>query len=167
MMAIFNASSMERLCAPNVLNPASRARDAYSSLAALRRVGLKSGLELIVHTRREADFVTTAPRRIPGAAVVDDLRIRAIVTVRREPAPSRAEIVVRIAFVDGIRRVDIPVNVLVEAVLPRNGVHVRRIIAVRRIVIALAGRISRSRSGMAPAHADVILDRKILRQGEP
>ena len=111
--------------------------------------------------------MTTAPRCIARSAVVDDLRIRAIVTVRREPAPARADIVVRVAFVDGIRRVDIPVNVLIEAVLPRNGVHVRRIIAVRRIVIALAGRVSRCGSRMCPTHAHVILDRKILRQGEP
>src|ERR1700730_5947667 len=128
---------------------------------------LNRELELIVHARGKADFTTTAPRRIARAAVVDDLRIRAIVTVRREPAPSRADIVMRIAFVDRIRRVEIPVNVLVEAVLPRNGVHVRRIVATRRIVIALAARISRSRPGVSPADADVVFDRKILRERHP
>src|SRR5258708_10806866 len=170
MIAIFNALRPWSACggAPNVLNPTARGqgRVFVPGRIAGRRPYIRE-LELIVHTRGKADFTATAPRRIARAAVVDDRRIRAIVTVRREPAAPGAEIVVGVAFVDGIRRVGIPVNVLVEAVLPRDRVHVRRVVATRRIVVMLPARISRSRSGVSPAHADVVLGENILRERHP
>src|SRR5260221_11850984 len=124
-------------------------------------------LELVIHTRGKTYLVTAAPGRVAGAAVVDDRGIRAVVTVRREPAATGTDIVVSVALVDRIGRVEIPIEALVETVLPRNGIHVRRVIATQRIVVVLPARIARGRSCMRPTNTDVILRREVLGEGKP
>src|ERR1700732_4809350 len=101
--------------------------------------------------------MASAPGRGSGAAEVSERLSRTVVAVRRHAAAASAQIIVRIAVVDRFRRIDVPVQALVEAVLPRNRVHVRLIIEISRVVVMLPARISRCPTGMAPANADVIL----------
>src|SRR6202030_1391637 len=80
---------------------------------------------------------------------------------------SGAEVIVLIAMVDSKRAVDIPVQLLVQVVLPGDGVHVGRVISVGRIEIVLATRISRRPSRMRPANAHRIPASNLLGRGEP
>src|SRR5580658_4219449 len=84
-----------------------------------------STLELVVQARGDANLMASAPRRRSRAAVIVDHGIRAVVAIRGHAASAGADIVVRIAVIDGVRRIQIPVQALVEAVLPGGGVHVR------------------------------------------
>ena len=121
-----------------------------------------SALERVVQTGRESDLMTSAPSRRSGAAVVNERLRRAVMTIRRDAAASRAEIIVRVAVVDRIRRVDIPVQILVETMFPRRREHIRIVRDARRIVVVLAARIARRGAGVRPAYAEVILRREVL-----
>src|SRR5712664_701949 len=124
-------------------------------------------LELVVHTRGKTHLAAAAPGRVAGAAVVDDRGVRGVVTIRREPAAAGADIVVGVALVDRVRRIEIPIEVLVEVVLPRDRVHVRPVIAIQRIVVVLPARIAGGRSRMRVTNAEVILRREVLGEGKP
>src|SRR3984885_9678208 len=77
-------------------------------------------LELVVQARGDADLMASAPGRRSGAAVVGEHGVRAVVAIRGHAAAAGAEVVVSIAVIDGVRRIQIPVQALVEAVLPGN-----------------------------------------------
>src|SRR5450755_1567816 len=85
--------------------------------AGCRNNAMLGRLELVVDTRRDAHFLATAPGRISGTGVVDHRGVRGVVAVRREAAATCADVEVRIALVDRFGRIQIPVHVLVEAVL--------------------------------------------------
>src|SRR5882757_8641653 len=169
MIAIFNAIRPWSACegAPNVLNPTARGQGRLFVPGRIAERRPYRELKLIIHSRGKVDFTTTAPRGIAGAAVVDYRGIRRIVTVGREPAATGAKIIMRVPLVDRVRRIEIHVNVLVEAVLPRDRIHVSRIVATQRIVVVLPARIARSRPGMSPADAEIVLGGKILRERHP
>src|SRR6267142_2013444 len=98
------------------------------------------GLELVVQAGGNPDDATSAPSRVPGTAVVDDDGVRAIVTIRRKPSAAGAEIIMGVTLIDRVGRIEIPIEVLVEAVLPRDRVHICRVIATQRIVVVLPAR---------------------------
>src|SRR5712672_1229117 len=125
------------------------------------------GLELVVQSGRNPDDATSAPSRVPGTAVVDDDGVRAIVTIRRKPAAAGAEIIMGVTLIDRVGRIEIPIEVLVEAVLPRDHVHIRRVMAAQRLLVVLPARIARSRFRMRPTYADVILRREVLGKRKP
>src|ERR1700736_2715026 len=108
-----------------------------------------------------------APGRRSRTAVIVEYGVGPVVAVGGDAAAAGAEVVMGIAVVDGVRRVDIPVQVLVEAMLPGNGIHVRLILGTVRIVVMLPARISRRCSGMRPADAEVILRRQVIRRRKP
>src|SRR5882757_4820505 len=116
-------------------------------------------LELVVHARRKTHLAAAPPGGVAGTAVVDDRGVRGIVTVRRQPAAAGSDIIVGVAMVDGVGRIDVPIEVLVEVVLPRGREHIRVVVAAQRIVVVLPARVARSLSGMRPTNADVILRR--------
>src|SRR6202034_2233673 len=124
--------------------------------ATCRNNAMLGRLELVIQTRRDADEVAAAPCGWSRAAVIREHGIRTIVAIRRETAAAGTDVIVSIAIVDGVCRIQVPVQTLVEAMLPRNGVHVGRIDDSGRIVVVLAARISRRITGMRPADADVI-----------
>src|SRR6266851_536198 len=125
------------------------------------------GLELVVQAGGDRDDVTSAPSRVPGTTVVNDYGVRRIVTIGREPAATGSEIVMGVALVDRIGRIEIPIEVLVEAVLQRHRVHIRPVVAIQWIVVVLPARIARGRSRMRPTNADVILRREVLGKRKP
>src|SRR5258706_8272306 len=125
------------------------------------------GLELVVQAGGNPDDATSAPSRVPGTAVVDDDGVRAIVTIRRKPSAAGPEIVMGVTLIDRVGRIEIPIEVLVEPVLPRDRIHIRRVIAAQRIVVVLPARIARSRSPMRPTNAEVILRPEVLGKRKP
>src|SRR5216684_3860334 len=165
MIAIFNdvrpwsAKNHARIDKPHRKRPGVRA-----PLVSLRKVlpnhsgpcyfDRSPSLELVVQAGRNPNDSAPAPSRVPGTAVVDDDGVRAIVTIRRKPAAAGAEIIMGVTLIDRVGRIEIPIEVLVEAVLPRDRVHIRRVIAAQRIVVVLPARIARSRSRMRPTNAD-------------
>src|ERR1700721_4511409 len=73
----------------------------------------------------------------------------------------------RIAVVLGLRSIEVRVKMLVETMLPGDGVQVRSVIRHRRIVVVLAGRVARRRAGVRISEADIVGSSDILRQKEP
>src|ERR1700674_5082718 len=94
--------------------------------------------ERVMQTGRDTDLMTSAPRRRSGAAVVNERLGSAVMTIRRDAAPSGAQIIVRVAVIDRIRRVEIPVQVLIETMFPRRREHIRVVRGAGRIVVVLA-----------------------------
>src|SRR6202022_1087674 len=114
-------------------------------------------LEPVVDPRREAYETASPPRGRARAAIVDVRRVRGIVTVISDAAPTRAQVIVRIAVIDGQRRVDVPGQLLIDLVLVGQRKHVGVVVRVGRIVIMLTARIARRRPGMRPAGAHTVL----------
>src|ERR1700731_4485379 len=108
------------------------------------------GLELIVHTNRHPDFMTAAPGRRSRTAVIVEYGVGPVVAVGRDTSAAGADVVMGVAVVDGVGRVEIPVQVLVEVMLPGNGIHIRLVLRIVRVVIVLPARIARRRPGMRP-----------------
>src|ERR1700719_2363087 len=126
-----------------------------------------SDSERVMQTGRDTDLMTSAPRRRSGAAVVDERLGGAVMTIRRDAAPSGAQIIVRVAVIDRIRRVEIPVQVLVETMFPRRREQIRVVRGAVRIVVVLAARIAHRRAGMPPPDTEIILRREVLGRGKP
>src|ERR1700734_4385139 len=124
-------------------------------------------LELVVQARGDADLMASAPRRRSGAAVIGEHGVRAVVAIRGHAASAGADVVVSIAVIDGVRRIQIPVQALVEAVLPRDRVHIRMVVGGVRVVVVLPARVARRLTRMPPAYAEIVLGREILRCREP
>src|SRR5258708_36547732 len=124
-------------------------------------------LEPVVDPRREAYETASTPRGRARAAIVDVRRVRGIVTVISDAAPTRAQVIVRIAVIDGQRRVKVPGQLLVDLVFISQSKHVGVVIRVGRIVIVLPTRIARRLSRMRPTGAHTVLLVERLRQGEP
>src|ERR1700692_4030445 len=94
-----------------------------------------TGLELVVHTHRHPDQMTAAPGRGSRTAVIVEYGAGPVVAVGRDASAAGAHVVMGVAVVDGVGRVEIPIQVLVEVMLPGNGVHVRLVLRIVRVVI--------------------------------
>ena len=77
-------------------------------LRSWRWTGDIATLEPVVDPRRESYETASPPRGRACAAIVDVRRVRGIVTVISDAAPTRAQVIVRIAVIDGQRRVEVP-----------------------------------------------------------
>src|SRR5271163_3475674 len=64
-------------------------------------------LELVIQTGGNADEVASTPGRRSRAAVIREHGIRAVVAIRRHAPAASAQIVVSIAVIDGIRRIEV------------------------------------------------------------
>src|SRR5258708_29023584 len=124
-------------------------------------------LEPVAGARRGDWQPASTPRGRARAAIVDVRRVRGIVTVISDAAPTRAQVIVRIAVIDGQRRVKVPGQLLVDLVFISQRKHVGVVIRVGRIVIVLADWIGRRLSLMrrTSAHLSLLVQR--LRQGQP
>src|ERR1700716_1695954 len=98
-------------------------------------------LKLVIQPRRESLDAAAAPCRGTRAAVVNEHRVGPVVAVRREPPAAGAQIVVRIAVIDGQGRVEIPGQLLVELVPPGNRVHIGRIARSKRVEVMFSARV--------------------------
>src|ERR1700722_140635 len=118
--------------------------------------------EPVVHAGRIAHDPAAAPGGRTRGTAIDDDGIGAIMAVSGQPAAAGAQIVVRIAMINGPRTVDVPAEVLIEAMLPRQRQHLGRIVGAERIVVVLSARIAGGPASMCPAEADVILRVDVL-----
>jgi len=71
-------------------------------------------LELVIQPGRESLDAAAAPGRGTRAAVVNEYRVSPVVTIRREPSAAGAQVIVRIAVIDGQGGVEVPGQLLVE-----------------------------------------------------
>src|SRR5579862_9994215 len=100
-------------------------------------------LELEVHPRRYTNLVTAAPGGRARAAVVDELRVRGIVAVRLDAVTAGADVVVRVAVVRRVGRLQIPAQLPVQLVPPADGVHVGLVVAdAVRVEVVLSTRVA-------------------------
>jgi len=90
-----------------------------------------------------------------------------VVTVISDAAPTRSQVIVRVAVIDGQRRVEVPGQLLIDLVFISQRKHIGVIIRDGRVVIVLTTRIARRLSRMRPtgAHLTPLVQR--LRQGQP
>src|SRR5579871_6742612 len=95
--------------------------------------------------------MTAAPGGRASAAVVDKQRMGCIVTVRLDPVPTCADVVVRVAVIGGIGNICIPAELLIKLVPEGDRSHVRLVAVVVRVVIVLSARIADGPAGVCPA----------------
>src|SRR6266702_1740912 len=108
--------------------------------SAAARCGSKSRLKLVIQSGRESLDAAATPGRGARATVVGEYSVSSVVAVRRESSAAGAQIVMRIAVIDGQCCVEIPAQLLVEFVPPRNRVHVSRIAGAERVEVMFSAR---------------------------
>lgn len=128
-----------------------------------------SGLEHVLHSNRNTLQATTciAVGRIAIWIKASSVRIRSIMTVGRDAAATGTQIVMSIGMVRRHRVVDVRAEILVDAMLPCQGVKIGRVVYSCTGIRIVLPRIAVCTVSVTPSKMQAIVLRYVLAERNP